>query len=252
MDFFDYAIPSCDDGATWGTGTGCAGGTVLLQQIHDCCGATGLTGSLPSQEFSVGYIGSNTYVMFMRNNIENFSGGTGSCTFPQLVCGPPIFGYSTDSGTTWHLAQSSLTPFHGPITSGEYGVAGMSMMDTGHVASGGVDWWTVMWVERDQIPGANLYVISSTINPATLVSSLSSWTNANLQSLWYYTVNPEPSTPWQTMTGSNTLAFSWAAGPGNNELDTFWSSYGTYTFPAPTPSAFLGFKGTAIKGTGVQ
>lgn len=323
---YGYIMISCDDGVTWDTGTGCSGSPVLLQQVFDAGGTPGLNGTLPTIEFAVGYIGSNTFVMFDRNNIANYaniaitntqsSGGvatynytgtlpgtvgnavsitgttngsgafnltnaqfasintgthvftvnvsfgnftsqveTGAasyCTYPQLVCGPPIFGYSNNGGSTWHLAQSSLTPYHGTITTGEYGEAGMSLIDTGHVAAGSVDWWTVEWIERDQTPGANLYLMTSTINPATLISNLSSWTNANLQSLWYYTVNPIPSTPWQTMTGSLTTAFSWAAGPGNNELLTFWTTYGTYTFPAPVGTALIGIKGTSMKGTGVQ
>jgi hypothetical protein len=231
-DSFLYIVTSCDNGATWGTGKSCTAGENTFINVKATSGV--FSGAMPTQEFFMGCYAncsipaSATLIEFGRNNIEGFSGGVGKCLATQPTCGPPLFGFSTNGGRTWKIAQSSLTPFHGPMTTGEYGTAGTYLLK----APNG-NYWTVMWIERDQLPGANLYVIASTIDPGLLISNLSAnWTNANLESLWYYTVNPEPSSPWATLTTGNNIAYFWVGGPGNNELDTFWPSSSNYSFPA--------------------
>lgn len=223
---FYWISVSCDNGATWSTGTGCVGGTNTLVQVCDNTAPQYCNGYL---ETDFGYYGGNNWIFIARNNIAAYSGGVPTCFYPQVNCGPIIFGYSTDNGTTWHIRQSSLgVQCVSSITSGEFGMTGPYMVNTN---TNGL--WTIMWLERDQTPAANLCVVASTIQPSQLISNLSSWTNSQLQTLWRYSINPIPSSVYATITGPGTIAYQWTANPGANELEGFWWSYGTYTFTPP-------------------
>ena len=119
MDFFDYGHSgSVMMGLPMGDRYGLRGGTESpCNKYTTAAERQGLPLHCQSQEFSVGYIGSNNEVTCLaRNNIENFSGGIGKifALFRTRDQHFQSLGISTDSGTTWHLAQSSLTLFHGP------------------------------------------------------------------------------------------------------------------------------------------
>ena len=228
---YAYISISCDNGQTWSTGIGCVSGTNTLIAITDpsnCTPSCGAWTKLPSIEYTFGWIGRTTLIMFDRNNDTTYSGGVGSCIYPQLTCGPLVFGYSTNMGTTWHIAQSSLTPFHGSITTGIFNQIAPYLINTNQ---GGL--WTVFWIERDENPGANIYLLSSTFSPASLISNLSSWSEPQSQYLWYFTPNPNPSSPAAAMVGPGKVAYQWNSGTGPTGM-TLWHATGIYTHPGFT------------------
>lgn len=337
-----YLYVSCDNGATWGSGTGCTHGEQTIIQIQDI--PDGYS-SLPTGEYAVACIANcatpptSTLVLFNRNNYQAFTqtgllsitsstggavsgtagqtcgvsavnngcqqafitatltaantisgatwqiapwygdactaapttanlsngsatcsgtatitstiGPTPYCIYPQTICGPTVFGYSLNGGSTWKLAQSNLHPFAGPFISGggyKSGLWGQSGM---YLTKAPVaPFWTVWWLERDELATGGLYIIASTINPLNLIANLSSWTNNQLQSLWYYNVNDLPSSVWASPTAAhNGVSFNLNGYPATTgEAGGWWSSYGTYVFTGG-PSTISGF---IKKGFSVQ
>lgn len=229
-----YIAISCDDGKSFNTGRHCAKKLTTLFALSDP--TTPGMDPLPTFEFWINCYTScrsatnATYMAIARNNIGIYASGARSCVFGQVTCGPPIFGYSTNSGKTWHFAQSSLSPFT-PMTKGEYGIAGPYLMDTKIKAPNGNDYWTFSWIERDQTPSANIYLITSTVDPGNLIADLSSWKNNSLVPLWYYKLGPQPSTVSMTMTGRGRATWWWNANPGTSSGGWgFWWSHGEFKF----------------------
>lgn len=192
-------------------------------------------------------------VPFGNFALQAEAGTLSNCIGTQISCGATVFGYSKDNGNTWHIAQSSLDPFLGRngIINGKWDSGGMMTLNT---QVGG--YWTIWWIERDECnagctPANPVYLIASTIRPSDLVNNLASWTNANLQSLWLYLVNVQPSSPYPAMVQpGNKVAYFWNAGPApDNATNHFWNSYGAYSFVS---GAFIGIKGIGIKGTAIQ
>lgn len=116
----DYLVISCDNGATWGTGTGCTGtmaqyASSPVRQIQvSPYGTTGFT-STPNEEYNINWVGGTTLLLFGRN--QQYTAG---CTTP---CGPVIEFVSTDLGMTWaeqdtNIVGRALGASCGPSTPG--------------------------------------------------------------------------------------------------------------------------------------
>jgi hypothetical protein len=101
-----YLVISCDNGATWGTGTGCTGAMAQYaanptRQIQvSPYGTSGYT-SLPNEEYNINWVGGTTLLLVGRNNQY-----TSGCTTP---CGPMLLFYSNDLGMTWTQQTTNIS-----------------------------------------------------------------------------------------------------------------------------------------------
>lgn len=163
--YHEYMLISCDQGVTYGTGTGCVGlkasyASTPYRRMTTPSG--GYVIDPLEQELSVVYIGETTLYGLARN-----AQWTSGCAAP---CGQLIQWVSTDMGLTWSNALTNIGNYPSPTGNSlkNYTEVSPVLFNPG---LGGL--WMLVWADRGQDSGLVNYTQNLVMyfNPSTLLSN---------------------------------------------------------------------------------
>jgi hypothetical protein len=140
-----YLLISCDNGETWGTGTGCRG--KMARYASSPIREIGPSTSIPTSEGTMAWIGGKTLLGFFRNNPWS-----STCTAP---CGPMIEVVSNDLGHTWRITPTNIVGSSvGSPTLTSYTEVSPYLM-----YSGFGDLWTLFYGDRNNSASQNNQIL---------------------------------------------------------------------------------------------
>lgn len=151
-----YILVSCDNGNSWGTGTGCTGGMAQFAGTNSIIlVAPASSGNWPTTESNIAWVGGTTLLGFLRNNQSTL-------TTPA----PMIMFYSNDMGKTWTFQNTGIVGQAVGAATTTYTETSPWLYNTG---IGGL--WTLFYGDRPNSGSYSQIVRQITFNPQAAIAN---------------------------------------------------------------------------------